>query len=104
MGQTRLKVTKAENGYILQTSGEYSDGEPVIFTSVGECFKKMAEDLGEPEFAAAIIEGAAMSTAMGKICEKVLAPQILAINEKINPGIENIVDTESTDTVDGDYV
>lgn len=94
--KTRVAIVKAENGYFLQDVSDYwsAYGSPRIFATFEDAISAMAADLGEESFSATIKETTAMASALSQFVGAVLKPQLLAIEAKVTPGIENVVDDD----------
>lgn len=94
----RVEIRSAENGYIVQESNNYgTTGEPEIFNSFEDVVKRLAELSGETEFAGVVEHAYNFSRSLAGYIETVSAPRLMAIEAKINPGSENIVNEENED-------
>ena len=90
-----VSVSKAENGYVIQMLNRYgSDGSPIVVLSFIDLVMIFAEAYGEEEFKNTIVETQTLSKAFTGFFDKIISPKLLAIEAKINPGIENLVEDE----------
>lgn len=97
MEQTKeVSILKAANGYMLQGLNIYTNktGEPEYYPTFLDAVIGLAANFKESEFVDTIKETQAVSVALEGFFGKILAPKLLAIEAKINPGIENLVDSD----------
>lgn len=89
----RVGIQRAKNGFVVQGINDYANftGEPEIFATFGEAVAKQSELLGETEFARTICQSQALSQSLSEFVAVSVAPKLLAIEAKVNPGIENVV-------------
>ena len=92
-----LQIKKATGGYLLShTAGAYSgESQPIICPTFVDVLTEVAEFYGEEDFSNTIKETQAVSVALEGFFGKIIAPKLLAIEAKINPGIENLEDDDS---------
>lgn len=88
----KLCVEKIDNGYTTQSVSDYGNlhGEPTYYGSFLEMVEKLAASYGELEFARSVMASNALTQAFTTFIDCAVKPQLLAIESKINPGIENV--------------
>lgn len=90
-----IKIQKAANGYLAQQITRYgSDGEMEIFPTFVDLMVGIAEGFGEHGAVATLRESERLSESLSAFISAAIAPKLLAIEAKVNPGIENIVDDD----------
>lgn len=92
----KLIIQKVSNGFIVGEWGGYSDlSKQQVFTCFGDAIRYVSEMLGEKEFASTVIDASALTASLQKLCETAIAPKLLALEAKVNPGIENVVEKDN---------
>lgn len=88
-----IALKRAENGYLCELYGPYgADSQAHIFPSFLDAIIAIAEGYGESDFVNTLRETHEVSKALEGFFGKILAPKLLAIEAKLNPGVETIVD------------
>jgi hypothetical protein len=88
----KVLISVAANGFIFHGHNEYGQtGDPEIFSTFEDVVHRVAVEFDQEAFAQTIHESQAMAQAMTKLCGAAVAPRLLAIETKMNPGIENVV-------------
>ena len=89
-----IGIQKAANGYVIQQINSYASyvGTPQIFSTFEEAIKAVALNFKEEEFANTIEQSQALSKSLTAFVSCSVAPKLLALEGKINPGKENLVD------------
>lgn len=97
-GTAYIKLQKAANGYIATQITSYgNDGSPEIFPTFLDVVIGVAEAFGEANVVATLRESDRLSESLSAFISAAIAPQLLAIEAKVNPGIENIVETKRSE-------
>lgn len=93
----RYQISNAKNRFILQARSEYGSdsGAPEIFPTFTELVERVANGFGENAFAETVRKSQEMAAAMAAICHSAVAPQLKAIEARVNPGVENVVDDDT---------
>lgn len=89
----RICIEKVANGYILQGINDYYSkyGDAEIYPTYEEAILAVSENFNEEGFGATLKESQELSRSLSSFFRKVVKPELLAIEAKINPGVENIV-------------
>lgn len=90
-----LELRKAENGYIVTIKSPYGSNESqTIAGDFIDAVTMMAEACNEAAFVATLRENVELSKAMEGFFSKIMAPKLLALEAKVNPGVENVVNAD----------
>lgn len=91
----KIQIAKIDNGYIVGCPDRWGDvSKEISFPDFEAVLGYLAENFGEEELATTFTESRDLVRNLAGICTKVLAPQLQAIEAKVNPGIENLVEDE----------
>lgn len=89
---TKVRISKAKNGYVVQPVNDYgTDGEPEVFPTFEDALECVAKAFKEEAFAETVKSSHAMTMALSSLCHSAIAPKLLAIEAKVNPGVEHLV-------------
>lgn len=92
---SHYKISKATNGYIVQMVSRYgADGEPEVFTDFVDAIKHLSGVMGEHNFAETVRQARDLTQSLTAFCAMAVAPQLKAIEAKVNPGVENLVEKD----------
>lgn len=88
-----LSIRRATNGFIVQGHSTYGvEGDPEIFPTYEDAIESISKALGETSFGDTLKHASAMTRALTNLCEVAVAPKLLAIEARVVPGVENLVD------------
>lgn len=98
----KLCVEKVNGGYVVQPLNDYYSkyGDATVYVSFIEMIKCFSETFGEESFARSIESSNALTQAFTVFIEAALKPQFLAIESRLNPGVENVKADQSFDDDD----
>ena len=91
-----IKITCAQNGFILQQMTPYgADGQPEVFSTFEDAICVIAKTFEQRDFSETLKESQSLSRSLTNFVAASVAPKLLAIEAKVNPGVENVVNEES---------
>lgn len=91
----KIQITKIDNAYVVGCPDRWGDvSKEVALDDFEAVLGYLAEKFGEEELAATFVESRNMVRSLANICTTVLEPKLAAIEAKVNPGIENVVDSD----------
>lgn len=89
----KLEVRRMRDGFIVGEPQNYDMPKDAKFCpSFEDAIMELAVQMGEDGFASTVKQASAMASAIADITNISLAPKLLAISAKLNPGSENVVD------------
>lgn len=90
----RISIGRANNGYVVQGVNDYGSftGDVRVFADFGMALEEIAKHCKEETFAATIAQSQNLTKALTEFVALSVKPHLLAIESKINPGMENLVD------------
>jgi hypothetical protein len=94
--ELRIAIDKVNGGYLLQPVNSYYSayGEPSIVTDFMTLVKLLADRFKEEDFSRTIESSQALTKVFAEFITCSVAPQLKAIECKVNPGLENVVDDD----------
>lgn len=92
----RIAIDKISSGYLIQPLNDYYSayGEATAFSDFISLVKFLSSNFKEEEFERSIEATCALSQAFTAFISCSVTPQLKAIEARINPGVENVVEDE----------
>lgn len=91
--EMKLQIEKVENGWIVGIPSAYSNPDKTeIFTSFEDAVARMAERLGQTSFSSTVKQSQNLAHSLMEFCALAVAPKFTAIEARLNPGSENVID------------
>lgn len=93
MEDGKLAIEKVNGGYLAQPVNSYYSayGQATVYSDFVELIRALAARFGEDDIARTIESSQALTAAFAGFISCTIAPQLLAIESKVNPGVENVV-------------
>lgn len=101
---TRCGIQRAANGFIVQAINDYANftGSPEVFATFEDAVACLAGHLGQKKFSETVKKSQALTDSLTEFAALAVAPQLLAIEARMNPGVENLVNAKVNGKTDDD--
>ena len=89
----KIVIHKLQNGWIVGEPQSYdTPRDATMHVTFEDALVEIANRMGESGYASTVKQAQAMAVSMAEICSLAVAPKLLAIEARLNPGSENVID------------
>lgn len=88
----KIVIHKLANGWLVGEPQSYDVPlNATMHVTFEDALIEIANRMGEASYAATVKQAQSMANSMAEICSLAVAPKLLAIEARMNPGSENVI-------------